>query len=252
MNWLSEQYSLILQEGILNVLFVFCVILLLETILSVDNATALASIINKRLSTEKERKKALTYGIFGAYLFRGLSLFFINYLIMNPNVGVIIKIIGGAYLLRLFFTHFTPKKDSIEEGDTSWVDSITVRLGISSMVSTIIAVEVLDLSLSIDNVLACISLSNIVLVVILAVFVGILLMRFVTQYFCKLMVKYPALEGSAFIVIGLLGLKLCISGVADYFPMFIEVKHLLESHYFDFVFSTVTILIFLYPLIKRK
>jgi len=252
MNFLSEQWLLIQQQGYLSVFFTFCIIILLESILSVDNSAALATIINKKLTDEKDKRKVLTYGILGAYLFRGLSLLFVGVLINNPNIGVIAKTLGGLYLIRLMWTFFTPQQDSIEEGDTSWIDKFTSRLGISVFVQTIIAVEFLDLSLSIDNILACISMSKIILVVIVSVFVGILLMRFITMYFIKLMEKYPKLEASAFIVIGLLGLKLVVSGIADYFTVLKPLKSIMDNHTFDFIFSLCTMFIFAYPIIFNK
>jgi len=44
-------------------------LVILEGLLSFDNSLALASLVSKRLSNPKERKKALVYGIFGAYFF---------------------------------------------------------------------------------------------------------------------------------------------------------------------------------------
>lgn len=52
----------------MTTLFIIINIILLECILSVDNAAALATMV-KHLPTD-ERKKALRYGMIGAYVFR--------------------------------------------------------------------------------------------------------------------------------------------------------------------------------------
>jgi predicted tellurium resistance membrane protein TerC len=72
-------------------------ILILEILLSVDNAAVLAIMVKELL--ERQRKKALTYGIVGAYVLRGLSFIFVNYLLEIEWL----KILGGAYLVYLAY-----------------------------------------------------------------------------------------------------------------------------------------------------
>ncbi len=55
--------------------WVLLVLIALEGILAADNAVVLAMIV--RHLPENERKKALFYGLAGAFLFRIISLFFI-------------------------------------------------------------------------------------------------------------------------------------------------------------------------------
>ena len=211
-------------------------LILIEGLLSVDNAAALAAMV-KHLP-EKQQKKALKYGIFGAYIFRGLCLFLASWLMEI----LWLKIVGGLYLLWLTFKFFQ-KKEEAEEGHK------VKQLGLWG---TIISVEILDLSLSIDNVFAAVALSDNIYVVMTGVFIGILAMRFVAGWFINLLNKYPALEISAFVVIGILGLKLVLSGAVDYMPSLVGVKHVLESHYFDAVFSATTMIIFFIPFFKKK
>ena len=45
----------------LSTIFIFITILVLESILSIDNAAVLAVVVNKSLSDPKERKKAINY-----------------------------------------------------------------------------------------------------------------------------------------------------------------------------------------------
>lgn len=235
----------------MELIFIFLNILLLEIILSVDNASVLAVVVNKNLSSPSERNKALRYGLLGAYVFRGLSLALVSYILYNPSIGAWFKILGGVYLCYLFYTSMTPESDSVEEGNMGFLERICRKVGISNFWTTVIMVEFLDIVFSIDNLVACVSLSDNIYVVIVAVFLGILAMRFVAKFFSGLMIKYPYLEKSAFIVILLLGLKMALAGVYDFFPT-TSIHHVLNSHETDIIFSLITIGVFIIPLVFKK
>lgn len=235
---------------ILEFLLIFSVIFLIECVLSADNAAVLAICVNRL--PQEQRKKALMYGIWGAYLFRGLSLFAINWLIQNPEVGNFAKILGGLYLLRLAWTHFTPAKDSTEEGNFGWVERILKMAGISLSLFwlVVIEVEVLDFVFSIDNLFAVGAMTDNIYIIIAAVFLAILTMRFVTQTMSVLMEKHPYLETRAYIVILLIGLKLVVNGALS-FTNFETIKHIVEAEWFDMAFSVLSLLLFL-PIDKTK
>lgn len=233
---------------ILQTILVFLNILLIELILSVDNASVLAVVVNKNLSDPLERKKALRYGIWGAYIFRGFSLLFVSYLLYNPTIGAWAKVAGGLFLIRLWYTHLTPEADSAEEGQMGWLEKLCSRFKLSKLVTTVIMVEFMDIVFSVDNLIACVSLSSNFIIVCAAVFVGILGMRFVAQYFSKLLDTYPSLENSAFVVIMLLGLKMFIAGLLDFFIK----DHFLNWHSTDLVFSVITLIVFAVPILKEK
>jgi len=135
----------------ITTLLVFLNILLIEIVLSIDNASVLAVVVNKKLVGPDARKKALRYGIIGAYLFRGLSLALVSWILYNPSVGAWFKILGGLYLCYLFYTHLTPEADSVEEGNMGFLEKLTQRLGINNFWSTVIMVEFLDIVFSMDN-----------------------------------------------------------------------------------------------------
>src|SRR5436190_19955679 len=79
-------------------------LILIESLLSVDNAAVLATMV---LDLPKDqRPKALRYGILGAYIFRGLSLLFAAMLISIWWV----KPLGGAYLLWLATRYFIRRR----------------------------------------------------------------------------------------------------------------------------------------------
>ena len=78
-------------------------LILIESLLSVDNAAVLATIVMDL--PEHQRKKALKYGILGAYVFRGLALIFASVLI---SVWWL-KPLGGFYLIYISFDWFIKK-----------------------------------------------------------------------------------------------------------------------------------------------
>jgi YkoY family integral membrane protein len=228
-------------------IFIFLTILVLESILSIDNAAVLAVVVNKSLSDPKERKKAMTYGIVGAYVFRGLSLLAVGWIIYNPTFGIFAKILGGLYLLKLVYSYFWGNADG--DPNTGWAVRLGTMLGLNVFWQTVVAVEFLDMAFSIDNLLAVISLTDKMIIIISAVFIGILIMRFIAQKFSILMEKFPKLEATAFIVILLLGFKLILSGLADWLPSLKFLKDFMNGHTFDFAFSFFTMIIFFFPLL---
>ena len=219
----------------------FLSIILLEIILSFDNAAVLAVLV-KDLSP-KYQKRALLFGIIGAYVFRGLSLFLLEHIL---SVWWF-KPIGGIYLLWMamnhFFTIYSKEKMNKEK-----IRSIQLfRFGkmiFGTFWTTVIAVEFVDLVFSVDNVFAIVAYTNNFYLICAGVFIGILVMRFVAQYFTVLMNKYSYLEHSAFIVIAILGLKLCFSVFKKF--------GFLEKEEFDIFFSALTLFIFSVTILAER
>lgn len=221
-------------------------LILLESMLSVDNAAVLAVMVKDL--PEKQKNQALRYGLLGAYVFRGLSLFFVSYLM---DIWIL-KVIGGLYLVWLAIGHFTKKNDTIEEVSDkkdSKIFNLASSIGLSKFWSTVILVEIMDMAFSVDNVFAAVAMTDKIWLILTGVFIGILAMRFVAGVFTKLMNKYPALENSAFYVILLLGLKLVIS---EALPKGSAMEQFVNSHAFDLYFSIAMIGLFLIPVFNSK
>ncbi|MDR0802408.1 hypothetical protein [Fluviicola sp.] len=91
-----QKFASLMTEHPLNVLFLILGILLLEIILSFDNAAVLATMV-KDLPKEQQ-SKALKYGILGAYLFRGIALVLVESILSIWWF----KPIGGATVRTIF------------------------------------------------------------------------------------------------------------------------------------------------------
>jgi len=210
-------------------------LIVIEILLSIDNCTALAAMV-KHLP-EKEQKKALRYGLLGAYLFRFACFFLLTWLIKI----IWLKILGGIYLLYLTYKFFTENQEEALR-----------QSKMKSFWMTVISVEIMDISLAMDNCFAAVALSSNIWIIMTGVAIGILAMRFIAGLFVKLINKYPSLNTSAFIVIGLLGIKLIVTGIVDYIPSAIWARNILESHSTDFIFSGIMMAIFFVPLLFKK
>ncbi|WP_214481127.1 TerC family protein [Bacillus sp. SM2101] len=166
-------------------------LIILEGLLSADNALVLAVMV-KHLP-EKQKKKALFYGILGAYVFRFIAI----------GLGVIlikitwVKILGGAYLLWLAISHFI-KKHSEKK----------VKNKKMGFWRTVLAVELMDIAFSIDSVIAAFGVSSEIWVIFIGGMLGVLMMRGIAQVFLALIERIPELETAAFVLIAIIGLKM--------------------------------------------
>ncbi|WP_184546893.1 TerC family protein [Mucilaginibacter sp. FT3.2] len=224
-------------------------LIVIESLLSVDNAAVLATMV---LDLPKDqRKKALRYGIIGAYVLRGVCLFLAAWLVKIWWL----KPIGGLYLLYLSFDYFKGKIQAAnaggegEEVDKSknWLYKSTVGV-FGIFWATVALVELMDLAFSIDNVFAAVAFTDHVILIYIGVFIGILAMRFVAQAFVKLMEKFTFLETVAFIVIGVLGIKLSLSLYIHFYPK-TPISEMLTGEHADIATSIFTVGIFVIPVL---
>ena len=206
-------------------LLIFFNIFLLEVIISIDNAAVLATMV-KRLPKEQQNK-ALTYGLVGAYVFRGLALLFASLLIKI----IWLKVVGGIYLMylawrALYGTH----------------TQSTIGVKAVSFWGTVVMIELMDLVFSIDNVFAAVAFTDNLWLICGGVLVGIVSMRFASVGFIKILEEIPILEKIAYWVIGVLGLRLVLSfWLKD-----------LNTELIDGLFSNLTLGAFLVPIIYKK
>ena len=175
-------------------------LVVLEGLLSADNALVLAIMV-KHLPA-KQQKRALFYGILGAYAFRFIAIGAGTFLIKIWWI----KGLGALYLLWMAFQFFFLKKDE-EAGDSSQ-SNLTADKPPMGFWRTVLAVEIMDIAFSIDSVLAAFGVSEQVWVLYLGGILGVLMMRGVAQIFLTLIERYPELETTAYVLIALIGAKM--------------------------------------------
>lgn len=170
-------------------------LIILEGLLSADNALVLAMMV-KHLP-EKEQKKALTFGIWGAYIFRFIAIGIGTYLIKIWWI----KLIAAGYLLKISLDFFFKKKPEEHEEVNAFKKGFW---------ATIATVELMDIAFSIDSVTAAFGVSNKVWVLFLGAIFGILMMRGIAKVFVSLIDNIPELEGGAYILIMVIALRMLL------------------------------------------
>ena len=198
-------------------------LIFLEGILSIDNAAVIGALVSPLPNDQEvpwpgrfeklgkilhpflgfQRLAALRVGLLGAYIGRGAMLFFTSFLIHNSWI----KIIGAAYLIHLAFDNL---EDISGSGDE---DGAIEPIKVQSFWATVLTVELMDLVFSIDNVVAAVSLSEQIWVVMLGVGIGILTMRFAAGIFSYAVEREPILKQAAYILVLNIGVELILDQV---------------------------------------
>ena len=226
---------------------VFIIILqliFLEGILSIDNAAVIGALVSPLPDDKRvvwpgslrqigdwlhpiignQRMAALRVGLLGAYTGRGLMLFLTSFLIHNSWI----KLLGAAYLVHLAF-------DNLEDmtGGGSEEDGEVRPIKVQSFWATVLTVELMDLIFSIDNVVAAVSLSNKIWVVMVGVGIGILTMRFAAGIFSYAVTREPILKQAAYVLVLNIGVELILD----------QIWHIEISDLVRFGISAATILL---------
>lgn len=282
-------------------------LILIESLLSVDNAAVLATMVMDLPASQRPR--ALRYGIIGAYVFRGLCLLFAYKLVkiwwLKPLGGLyllwlavdyfkkplrygdagadifkFLTIAGflyvvqaevpvdlagftfnlywlvqaglGIYAIYLLYSLFILPADAADDGQVNKSNNRIYQFfntQVGAFWSTVILVEIMDLAFSIDNVFAAVAFTDNIWLICIGVFIGILAMRFVAQWFVQLMEKYPFLANAAFLVIAILGLKLTLSVIAHLAPESAYAR-LIETEAADLGVSLLTMSCFGLPILS--
>ena len=201
-------------------------LIILEGLLSADNALVLAVMV-KHLPPEK-RKKALFYGLLGAYAFRFIAIGIGVYLIKLWWV----KVLGAGYLAWLSIKYFIDKRKGSEEEEEQAEGinqkGLLMRL-FGTFWGTVVAVELMDIAFSVDSVLAAFGVSEKVWVLFIGGILGVLMMRGVAGVFLTLIDRVPELETTAYILILIIAIK-----------MLLTVLHIEMSHITFFIILLLT------------
>jgi YkoY family integral membrane protein len=176
-------------------------LVLLEGLLSADNALVLAVLVLGL--PRSEQRKALRYGIGGAFAFRILATLLAVHLLQVDWV----KLIGAAYLLYLPWKHFFGSRGTEERRA---IRPATPWLGLSPFWSTVIKVELTDFVFAVDSILVAVAMSPKTWVIISGGILGIITMRMVIGQLLVLVRRYPALVDGAFVIIAWVGIKLLV------------------------------------------
>src|SRR5215470_14837149 len=176
-------------------------LVILEGLLSADNALVLAMMIIGL--PRRDQKKALRYGLVGAFAFRIAATLLATYLI---RIGWV-KLLGGLYLIYLTYSHFF-RSGGAEERTRP--QPAQPWLGLSALWATVVKVELVNIAFSVDSILVAVAMSKKTWVVLAGGLIGIIAIRVVIGQLLSLVRRYPAIVDGAFIIIAWVGVKLLI------------------------------------------
>ena len=178
-------------------------LVLIECLLSVDNAIVLASQTQK-LPDKKQQEKSLFYGLWGAYIFRFALIGVGSYLIHFWEI----KVLGAGYLMYLSLNHFYrmkyPERAKRKKGKNK-------KPILPLFWSVVISIELMDIVFSIDSILASLAISPNPVIVLIGGLIGILCMRGIAEVIMRLIDIVPELEVMAYFLIGLIAIKLFLT-----------------------------------------
>jgi len=220
----------------LSDIFTVGILIVLEGLLSADNAMVMAVMV---LGLPRQhRNKALKYGLVGAFGFRFVTTLVAFWLIRVAFA----KMIGGLYLLYLPYQHFWGGRESAEERRTP--PKAKPWLGLSAFWATVVKVELMNLVFSIDSILAAVAMSPKMWVVLSGGILGIIAMRIVVGQLLALIQRYPAIVDGAFIIIAWVGIKLLVE--------YLHAEHLVPFEVPQWASLTLIVVIFLASLIYAR
>ncbi len=234
------------QKAELQDIPVILLLVVLEGVLSIDNALVLG-LLAKRLP-KKMQSRALTYGLVGAFVFR-IAAIATATLLLKWNWA---KLVGGGYLVFVALKHFFwDKHDQHQEEIHTFAEGQEAALSgnpgpapnpkMKSMAyafwSTVVVIELTDIAFAIDSILAAIAMvgpprpgdtgaHDKLWVIIAGGMIGVVVMRFAAVLFIKLLEKFPRFEVAAYLLVIVIGGKL----VADWALNTPEHPHRVDFH----------------------
>lgn len=233
------ELSMLLEYG-----WVLLILVGLEGILAADNAVVMAVMV-KHLPPEQQ-KKALFYGLFGAFVFRFATLFMISILVDVWQV----QAIGALYLLFISIHHLYAK---LSPKDKTGKEKSKKQSGFWM---TVLKVELADIAFAIDSMLAAVALAITLqptgwfsvggidggqfVVMLLGGIIGLIIMRFAANWFVKLLHTRPSLETAAFLIVGWVGVKLAVFTLAHPSVAILD-EHFPESKVWKLIFWVILI-----------
>ena len=178
-----------------EVYLILLVLVVLEAVLSADNAIALA-VIARSIKEPELQRQALNIGLIGAYILRIVLIFAATWVIKYWQF----ELLGALYLLWLVFNYFF--FDDEEESHHS--------LGFKSVWQVIPTIAITDLAFSLDSVTSAIAITEDTWLVVAGGTIGIVILRFLAGLFIRWLQEYTYLEDAGFITVGFVGLRLLL------------------------------------------
>lgn len=183
-------------------------LLLLETVLSADNALALASVL-KPVEAESERDFLLNWGMATAIVLRLMAIATAGLVLQLP----LVRMAGGIYLMWLAWNHFRGELASSNTAGASQGPAETAAPDHARGMSMVLLLAGTNLAFSLDSICAALALTDDLLLVMLAGTAGIVVLRGVAGWVLRWMEVFPNLANAGYLTVLAVGLKLVVEQV---------------------------------------
>ena len=183
-----------------EILTLLPVLVVLELVLSADNAVALAAIARSGQRPKQERL-ALNIGIGLALVLRLGLIVVAQWVLQNAWV----QLLAAMYLLWLFVDHLRSQQDAADLETSDGKNS-----GSRSLLKTVVLLAFTDLAFSIDSVAAAVAISDQILLISTGTIIGIVALRFTSELFIRWLDVYPRLETAGFLAVAFVALRLIV------------------------------------------
>ncbi|MBF2098655.1 MAG: DUF475 domain-containing protein [Gloeomargaritaceae cyanobacterium C42_A2020_066] len=174
------------------------ILVLLEAVLSADNAIALAAIA-QGLEDESLEQQALNIGLLAAYGLRVALILTASWVLRFP----VFSLAGGVYLLWLVVQHVWRRSQAETEGAAG-------RREYSSLWQVIPVIALTDLAFSLDSVTTAIAVAQETWLVLLGGTIGVLALRFLAGLFIQWLTIYSHLQDAGYMTVALVGCRLLL------------------------------------------
>lgn len=215
-----------------EILTLLPILIILEILLSADNAIALAS-LTKSLKNSEDRTRALNIGITISLILRIflilLSAFLLKYLI--------IRILAGLYLIYLFFSNVILKGKNLSDEE---IKKDYANFNKINFIKVVALLSVTDLAFSIDSITTAVAISDQYILVVTGAVIGVIALRFTSEIFLRLIEYFTRLEMAGYIAILIIGSKLILNTI------------FVESFLPDFYFYILILVSFVWGFSEKK
>ena len=203
-----------------EVLVVLPLLVVLEVVLSADNAIALAA-ISRRLQDPQKQRQALNFGLLLALGFRIVLIIAARWVLRFWPL----QLMAAAYLLWLSGSHLLAG-DQAPGADSATAESPAVVAAdgqaplpagvpdasgqIRRLVGVVVTLGLTDLAFSLDSVAAAVAVTDRLALVMAGGVIGVVALRLTAELFIRWLEEFRHLETSGYLAVALVGIRLLV------------------------------------------
>lgn len=188
----------------LNTVLILLALIALETVLSADNAVALAALVQP-LPDPKQQRQALNWGLATAFVLRISLLFTATWVMQFWQF----EFAGALYLLWLAGKYFWEQFRTVQEMS----EMERSRLSTPTFWRVIPLIALTDLAFSLDSVTTAVALSDRLWLVVTGCTIGVIALRFLAGLFVRWLEQFTYLQDAAYLTVLGVGLRLLCKAV---------------------------------------